>query len=55
VTRDIVADLAAKFGWSREDMLELLRERAAIRQYDGGMSREDADRAAIGDVRALVP
>jgi hypothetical protein len=25
-------------------------ERAAIRQYDGGMSRDDAERAALADI-----
>lgn len=27
-------------------------ERAAIREFDGGMSRADAERAALGDVKA---
>lgn len=30
---------------------EFWEERAAIRQYDGGMTREDAEREALRDVR----
>lgn len=29
---------------------ELFDERAAIRQYDGGQTREQAERGAVGDV-----
>lgn len=33
------------------DVLEHFNERAAIREYDGGMSRAEAERAALDDVR----
>lgn len=32
--------------------LELFEERAAIREFDGGQSREDAERDAAADVEA---
>lgn len=32
------------------DILELWQERAAIREYDGGIAREDAERLACDDV-----
>jgi len=32
------------------DLLDAFEERAAIMQYDGGMSREDAEHAAYKDV-----
>lgn len=35
------------------DLLEYWGERAAIREFDGGMSREDAERAALIDVWVL--
>jgi len=34
-----------------DDVREHFTERAAIREYDGGMSRADAERAALDDVR----
>lgn len=33
-----------------EDALEHFFERAAVREYDGGASREEADAMALGDV-----
>lgn len=33
-----------------EDQLEHFNERAAIMQYDGGMAREDAEKAAMQEV-----
>lgn len=32
---------------------ELYEERAAIREYDGGMARAEAERAALADVRRM--
>lgn len=34
-----------------DDVREHFTERAAIREYDGGMSRAEAERAALDDVR----
>jgi len=33
---------------------ELWEERAAIMEYDGNMTREDAERAALEDIRAVA-
>lgn len=35
-----------------ESLVELYNERAAIREHDGGMSKEDAERMAKEDVEA---
>ena len=35
-----------------ESLVELFNERAAIREHDGGMSKEDAERMAREDVEA---
>lgn len=37
-----------------ENDLEALEERAAIMEYDGGLSREEAERAAVENVRPVV-
>lgn len=52
----------AAMAWIRENRPALMREvwpefddfeeRAAIREFDGGMSREDAEAAAYDDVQA---
>jgi hypothetical protein len=36
------------------DVLELFNERAAIRQYDGGLTRPDAESAALQDVERML-
>ena len=33
------------------EVVELWMERAAIREFDGGMARADAERAALDDVK----
>lgn len=55
LTPDALTWLRAKGRWSfacREvwPLFDSWQERAAIRQYDGGMSRADAERLAYGDV-----
>lgn len=37
---------------NQDDMLELFNERAAIREYDGQKTREEAERLAREDVEA---
>lgn len=41
--------------WSEEAILELWNERAAIREFDGGLNRTAAERAAYFDLKRLVP
>jgi hypothetical protein len=51
-------DLAADLRACRDVLLDVYRERAAIREFDGGLSRADAEALAAGDVMeaaAAVP
>ena len=41
--------------WTEQAILELWNERAAIREYEGGLSRTAAERAAYFDLKRLVP
>lgn len=45
-----IESLASTHGVAPLDALEYYLERAAIREYDGGMSRNDAETAALADV-----
>lgn len=36
------------------ELIELFNERAAVREYDGGMRRKEAEQAAYWDVKKLV-
>lgn len=47
-------ELAERLGISPETVLELWAERAAIREYEGGQSRADAEAAAVDDVRSQL-
>jgi hypothetical protein len=47
-------ELAQRLGVSSETVLELWAERAAIREYEGGQARADAESAAVDDVRAAL-
>jgi len=47
--------VAAMVACLTNDLLELFQERAAIRQYDGGQSRELAEAMAVLDVIHLHP
>lgn len=40
--------------WPDADLQELYGERCGVREHDGQMSREAAERAAVHDVRNLV-
>lgn len=39
---------------TEDQLLDLFEERSAIRQYDGGMSRHEAEIAAYWDVRRQI-
>jgi hypothetical protein len=50
-------DLLSSMRAHRYDLLiliERIEERAGIREYDGGLSRADAERCPLDDVLALV-
>lgn len=40
--------------YTETELIEIYEERAAIREYDGGMSRKEAERAAYFDWRKIV-
>lgn len=40
--------------WTEAELIELYEEMAAIREYDGGMSRREAEQAAYWELRKLV-
>jgi hypothetical protein len=46
--------LAAQHGCPVLHVLEFFSERAAIRQHEGGMTLEEAERLAIGDVEIWI-
>jgi hypothetical protein len=40
--------------YTESELIELWHERAAIREYDGGLDRERAEEAAYYDLRRIV-
>ena len=46
---EIVRLLAGEEGWTAEDWRAYFEERAAVREYDGGRSRAEAERGAFED------
>jgi hypothetical protein len=51
MSRDVCIELARRLGLDATDVIERWQERAAIREYDGGQKRADAERDAFNDVR----
>jgi hypothetical protein len=52
--RAAVVELAEKSGVDPDELVEWWAERAAIREIDGGQSREDAERGALDDMREVI-
>ena len=52
--RDQCVELAIRLGRDPEEVIEWWAERAAIREVDGGQSREDAEREAFDEVRDML-
>ena len=52
--RAAVTELAERAGVEPDDLIEYWSERAAIREIDGGQSREDAEHGALDDIRELL-
>ncbi len=46
-------DLPVPQRWSRAERIADARERSAIREHDGGLSREEADRVTAAEYRLL--
>jgi hypothetical protein len=53
MSREACLELARRLGVDPEAVAEDWAERAAIRELDGGMTREDAEQGALDDVRRL--
>lgn len=53
-TSETIERLAARHGVPAPEALEFFLERAAIREHDGGMSREAAETAALEDLAVWV-
>lgn len=51
MSRDACLELARTLGVDPDALVEAWAERAAIREYEGGQSRTDAERDALDDVR----
>ena len=49
-----LALLAKRSGRTVEDVTELWNERAAIREYEGGKRRREAEQLALDDVADVV-
>ena len=52
--RDVFDRIALQMQAPREVVLEEFGERAAIREYLGGMTKAAAEREAIADVEAIL-
>jgi len=53
MSRDACLELARTLGVDAEALVEQWAERAAIREFEGGQARADAERDALDDVRAM--
>jgi hypothetical protein len=49
----LAPDALAELRGYETDVMDLYGERAAIRQYDGGMARDEAEAAAVLDLVAM--
>jgi hypothetical protein len=54
VPRDDLGELARLTGRSRDEVIETVAERAAIREYLGGYPREEAEKLALEDAFELL-
>ncbi len=53
MSRECMRELAARHGLDADELIEAWSERAAIRQYLAGFSRNAAEVFAIGDVERM--
>lgn len=53
--RDRCLELASQIGRDGDELVEWWAERAAVRQFDGGQPRGDAEREAFEDLRRVGP
>ena len=52
MSREAVIELARTLGIAEDVLVEQWAERAAIREFEGGQSRAEAEQGALEDVRA---
>ena len=52
MSREACIELARTLGVPADVLVEQWAERAAIREFEGGQSRDDAERDALEDIRA---
>lgn len=53
MSRQACLELARDLGVDADALVEQWAERAAIREFEGGQARADAERDALDDVRAM--
>ena len=53
MSREACIELARTLGIPEDVVVEQWAERAAIREFEGGQARADAERDALDDIRAL--
>jgi len=51
MSREGCIELARRLGLDQDQVLEWWAERAAVREFDGGLTREAAELAAFDDLR----
>ena len=49
-----IDEIVARTGRSRDEVVEAWDERAAIREYLGGLPRDEAEQLALEDTRDLL-
>jgi hypothetical protein len=54
MSRQACIELAERAGVDPDELVEYWEERAAIREVDGGQARDDAERAALEDMREMI-
>ena len=54
MSKQACIELAERAGVDPDELVEYWEERAAIREVDGGQARDDAERAALDDMREVV-
>ena len=54
MSKQACIELAERAGVDPDELVEYWEERAAIREVDGGQARDDAERAALDDMREMI-
>jgi hypothetical protein len=54
MSREACIELARRVGVDPDELVEWWAERAAVREYDGGQPRPEAEADALEDMRAMI-